>query len=87
MKTELLLTVFEKTGDKLVKEIDISHHNLKEINAICPPDLPEDFQYCDGHFVEEEQYLKLKEFITEFIDYSYSYSDYDFNIGTVRIVD
>lgn len=83
MNTKLLLTVFEKTGDKLVKKIDISHYDLEEINAICPPDLPGDFMYCDGHFVEEEQYLKLKEFITEFSDYSYK--DYDFNIGTVRV--
>ncbi|WP_300663735.1 hypothetical protein [Fluviicola sp.] len=85
MKTKLLLTVFEKTGEKLVREIDISHYSLEKINKICPPDLPGDFQYCDGHFVEEEQYLKLKEFITEFSDYNYN--DYDFNIGTFRIVD
>ncbi|WP_430406837.1 DUF7683 domain-containing protein [Fluviicola sp.] len=84
MKTELLIEIFEKVGDGFIKEINISHYDLKQINKICPPeDFPDDFEYCDGHFVTEEQFTMLKEYIVELS--IYNYQDYDYNIITRSI--
>jgi hypothetical protein len=71
-KTVLLLEVYNQMNNRFINEIDISHYSLDEINEICPPvDFPDDFEYCDGHFVTKDQFIKLKQKMSELSNLNY----------------
>jgi hypothetical protein len=83
MKTQLLIEIFEKNGECFIEEIDISHYDLKKINEICPPEDEGDFEYCNGRFLEEQDFENLQGFISELKDYKYS--NYNYGIITRSI--
>lgn len=83
MKTELLIEMYQIDGESFIKELDISIYNLKKINKICPPEDPFDVEYCDGLFLEEENFIELKQYIKELKDYNYQ--DYTYNLITRQV--
>ena len=83
MRNRLFLELFEKVGDRFVKDFEITHYDLKLINEICPPETPMDYEYCDGHFVEEEEFIKLQKLIKELS--TFNYSEYDYNLCARRV--
>jgi hypothetical protein len=80
MTTQLLFEIFEKEGDRFVKDIDISHYDINTLNEICPPEDEGDIYYCNGFFIEENQFLELKKIISEIEKYDYEM--YDYNLTT-----
>lgn len=83
MQTELLIEYFDLETDEFAGEIVISAYDLKQINQICPPELEGDWEYCDGVFLEEEMFLRLRELITELS--GFNYPDYSYGIITRRM--
>ncbi|MBF4494094.1 hypothetical protein IR010_16210 [Flavobacterium sp. MR2016-29] len=66
MKKQLLIELYSIENDLFLDEIDISRYDLKKINEICPPYDEFDYEYCNGYEIEEEEeFIKLKEFIEE----------------------
>ena len=83
MKTQLLIELYDKKTENFIKEIDISHYNLEEINKICPPEDPLDIEYTDGIDLMEEQFILFKKYIKELKDIEYN--DFYVTIITRRI--
>lgn len=71
IQTQLLIELYDVNSDEFIREIDISHYDLKTINEICPPEDPDDIEYCDGGFVTENQFILLKDYISELKDINY----------------
>ena len=61
----LFIEFFDIKTEMLMKEIDISHYELKKINTICPPDDPHDTEYTNSQYVTSKQFSKLKKYINE----------------------
>lgn len=80
MKTELLIELYSIDNDRFLREINISDYDLKKINKICPPEIPDDFDYCNSTFIEEASFIKLKKYIKELS--ILEYKDYIYNIIT-----
>lgn len=80
IQRQLLIELFDRKTEKFIKDIDISHYDLKRINEICPPEDPDDIEYCDGIDVTEDQYILLKQYIAELFDVNYE--DFFVNIST-----
>lgn len=78
--TQLLIEYYAVDSDSFVGEIDISNYDLATINKLCPPEIEDDFEYCNGVFVEKESFLFLKDYIDELKDFNYE--DYHYNILT-----
>jgi|GEM_PF-2739075 len=76
MKTELLIEYFDFETDLIVGEIDISKYDLKIINKICPPRYEDDYEYANGHELEEGEFKELKQYITELKDMEFSKYSY-----------
>jgi hypothetical protein len=80
MKTELLVELYDVKTHSFVKEFDISSYNLAKINEICLPEDEGDFEYIESKFVEENEFKKLKIYISELSNYNYD--DFIYNIIT-----
>lgn len=83
IQTQLLIELFDLKTEKLIREIDISHYDLRMINKICPPEDPDDIEYTNSNYVTTEQFSKLKKYITEIADIDGE--EYIVNICTYRI--
>lgn len=77
---QLLIEIYDSINDSFIKDIDISQYSLDEINAMCPPEEIGDKEYCDSKFVEEKDFEKLKNYITELP--GCTYNDFIYNIIT-----
>lgn len=78
--TQLLIEYYAVDSDSFVGEIDISNYDLATINKLCPPEIEDDFEYCDSVFIEKEQFLLLRDYIDELKPFVYE--DYVYNIIT-----
>ncbi len=65
MKTVILIEYFDLETELFIGEIDISKYDLKKINQICTPWMKDDWEYCNGHEIEKDEFEKLQEFIEE----------------------
>lgn len=65
MKKQLLIELYSIENDLFFDEIDISNYDLKKINEICPPHDEFDYEYCNSYEIEEEDFIKLREYIEE----------------------
>ena len=83
MKTELLIEYYDPATETFVGEIDISAYDLATINRICPPQIEDDFTYCDSAFVEKEMFPALQSYILELS--GFVYETYIYNIITRRV--
>lgn len=83
MKKQLLIELYNIENDLFFDEIDISKYDLKKINEICPPYEEFDYKYCNGYEIEEEDFLKLRNYITELKDIEFF--KYSFSIITRQI--
>jgi hypothetical protein len=63
MNTELLIEMYQIDSESFIKELNISNYNLNKINEICPPEDPFDIDYCNGLFIEQENFKNLKLYI------------------------
>lgn len=68
MKKQLLIELYNIENDLFFDEIDISKYDLKKINEICPPYEEFDYEYCNGYEIEEEDFIKLRNYIPELKD-------------------
>jgi hypothetical protein len=78
--TQLLIEYYAVDDDKFIGEIDISGYDLTTINKLCPPEIEDDFEYCDSAFIEKESFLLLQNYIRELK--GFAYEDYCYNIIT-----
>lgn len=78
--TQLLIEYYAVDSDSFIGEIDISNYDLAAINKLCPPEIEDDFEYCDSVFIEKEQFLLLRDYIDELKPFVYE--DYVYNIIT-----
>lgn len=78
--TELLIEYYAVEGDEFIGEINISTYDLASVNKICPPEIVDDLHYCDGGFIEKEQFLLLQDSIDELK--TFVYEDYIYTIIT-----
>lgn len=81
--TKLIIEYADPESDKIIGEIDISHYDLSVINQLCPPEISDDFEYCNGGFMEKEQFPLLQEYIIELKDFAYE--DYSYCIMTYGV--
>jgi hypothetical protein len=78
MNVKLFIEIYEKNGDKFIQDIYVSSYNLSVLKEICPPEEEGDINYCNGLFVEEYQFKKMKEIILELAELDYE--NYDYNL-------
>lgn len=69
--------------EKIIGEIDISSYDLSVINQLCPPEIADDLSYCNGGFIEKEQFSLLQQYITELKPFVFE--EYDYCIMTYGI--
>lgn len=79
-----LIEIFTKEGNDIIQEIDITHIPFVQLNEICPPEIEDDLQYCNGLYVEHEHYLELIKIIPELK--TYPYEKFDFNIFSYQVL-
>lgn len=84
MKTELLLEMYNVENEKFVKEINISHYDLKVLNKMFPPYEEFDYEYTQGYEIEKEDFDLLRKYIKEIK--AYNFEDYLYSIITRQIL-
>lgn len=79
--TQLLIEYYSiEEDEKFAGDIDISRYDLSIINKLCPPEIADDFEYCDGAFIEKESFLLLQDYILELKPFIYE--NYTYNLLT-----
>jgi hypothetical protein len=68
MKKQLLIELYNIENDLFFDEIDLSKYDLKKINEICLTYEEFDYEYCNGYEIEEEDFIKLRNYIPELKD-------------------
>ena len=81
--TKLVIEYADLKSDKIIGEIDISTYDLAVINQLCPPEIADDLEYCNGGFIEKDQFSLLQEYITELKPFTFG--EYDYCIMTYGI--
>lgn len=78
--TELLIEYYANNSDNFIGQIELSKYDLAILNKLCPPEIKDDFEYCNGAFIERESFLLLQDYVVELKEFSYK--DYVYNIIT-----